>query len=84
MSTKYVRVRPTHMGGPSAVRHPEHGEYVVPNPSQPYPESDPLVRAYPWLFVTDEEIADPTPPDSVHIERATRRPGERRGHVRRG
>jgi hypothetical protein len=82
-STKYVRVRPAHMGGPCAVRHPEHGEYVVPSPSVPYAADDPIVREYPWLFVSDDEITDPTHPSEVRVERATRAPGERR-HGRRG
>lgn len=80
----YVRVRPYSQGGPCAVRHPEHGEYVVPNPAQPYPADDPLVRAYPWLFVADDDLGDPAEPvTSVPVETASARPGERRTTRRR-
>lgn len=76
---EYRRVRPAHMGGPCAVRHPEHGELVVPNPAQPYRADDPLVLAYDWLFVKDGELAPPEPmPTEVRIETATRAPGEKR------
>jgi len=80
MPEKLVRVRPAHMGGPCAVRHPEHGEFVVPNPAQPYSANDPLVLEYPWLFVSDEALAEQAahvPPTSVAIETATARPGSR-------
>lgn len=70
-----VRVRPASQGGPCAVRHPEHGEYVVPNPAQPYRDDDPLVAAYPWLFVSDEQAAG--------VEQATAAPGEKRVTRRR-
>lgn len=82
--SKIVRVRPAHLGGPCAVRHPEHGELVVPNPAQPYTDDDPLVREYPWLFVSDDELdaASAEPPTSVFIETATRAPGERRATKR--
>jgi len=81
-NVEYVRVRPASEGGPCAVRHPEHGEYVVPNPAQPYRADDALVKAYPWLFVTDEQLAErglTEPPTEVRIERATSAPGARRG-----
>lgn len=74
---KIYRVRPASEGGPCAVRHPDHGELVVPNPAQQFAEDDPLIRAHPWLFVVDSETADEPP-----VETATRRPGEQRG--RRG
>lgn len=78
---KYVRVRPYADGGPCAVRHPEHGEFVVPDPAQTYRADDPVVVAYPWLFVTDEDLAARGPreaPTSVPIESASARPGSRR------
>lgn len=65
----------------SAVRHPEHGGHVVPDPRMPYGADDPLVREYPWMFATDEQVAAEQagvgPVESVSIETATRRPGER-------
>lgn len=64
----------------SAVLHPESQSHVVPDPRQPYLEDDPLVRAYPWMFATDDEIAEELaagPIESVAIETATARPGER-------
>lgn len=70
----------------AAVRHPEHGGFVTPNPSDTYPADDPLVRAYPWLFSSEEELAsrpDETLRESAPIEQATRAPGERRT-TRRG
>lgn len=73
----HVRVRPASQGGPCAVRHPEHGEYIVPNPAVPYRADDPLVTAYPWLFVSDD-APDPAP---APVETATARPGERRGRL---
>lgn len=68
-----------------AVRHPEHGGFVTPNPADTYADTDPLVRAFPWLFSTEDELAerDAKPaPESVQVEQATRAPGERR-NVRR-
>ena len=79
----FVRVRPASQGGPCAVRHPDHGELVVPNPAKPYPDDDPLVKAYPWLFVTDADLAADEPVTAVAIEQATRAPGEKR-QTRRG
>jgi hypothetical protein len=82
----YVRVRPPELGGVAAVRHPEHGEYVVPNPAVPYRDDDPIVRAYPWMFVTDDELAEigkPETPREVRVEDASARPGSRRGGGRR-
>lgn len=66
-------------GDPCAVQHPEAGVMVVPRRDQPYPADDPLVIAYPWMFVLEGE-SRPTPPapESVPIEQATAAPGERR------
>lgn len=64
-----------------AVRHPEHGGYVVPDRATAYPVDDPLVRAYPWLFSTEEELARQESTllrESAPIEQATRAPGEKR------
>lgn len=56
----------------AAVRHPETGQYVVPNPTQPYPDDDPIVRAYPWMFRSDNED------DDAPVERAVANPGYKR------
>ncbi|MGW3808850.1 hypothetical protein [Micromonospora sp. NPDC005113] len=64
-----------------AVRHPEHGGFVTPNPADTYDQGDALVRAFPWLFSTEDELAerDAKPaPVSAPVEQATRAPGERR------
>lgn len=76
----YVRVRPASQGGPCAVRHPEHGEMVVPNPAQPYRDDDALVEAYPWLFVSDADLAGD---EGEQVEQATKAPGEKRTTRRR-
>lgn len=79
---RYVRVRPYHLGGPCAVRHPDFGEFVVPNPAEAYRADDPLVIAYPWLFVADEDLDERGQRPyvtEVRIEDATARPGARRG-----
>lgn len=72
-------VRPTQV---VAVRHPQHGGFVTPSPAQAYAADDPLVRAYPWLFSTEEELAsrgaEPTLRESAPVEQATRAPGEKR------
>ncbi|MET8265944.1 hypothetical protein ABZU92_18350 [Micromonospora arida] len=63
------------------VAHPEHGGWISPNPADTYDESDPLVKAHPWLFSTADELAerDEEPVrDSIPVEQATRAPGERR------
>lgn len=75
---KLVRVKPP----ACAIRHPEHGEMVVPNPAQAYAADDPLVLAHPWQFETDaeREARGPEKPvTEVAIEQATARPGEKRG-----
>lgn len=77
MAAKYLRVKQP----ACALRHPEHGGMVVPDPSIPWRSDDPLVKAYPWQFGSDDEIGadrDEPPPASVEIEQATRAPGERR------
>lgn len=69
----YVRVRP---GQVAVVRHPEGGHLDVPNPALAYRDDDPLVKAYPWMFATDEELETEGGP--IPIEMATAAPGERR------
>jgi hypothetical protein len=73
--SRLYRVRPASQGGPAAVQHPDHGEYVVPNPAHTFSSDDALVRAYPWLFVADSEDESP-------VEQATRAPGEKRAYRR--
>lgn len=50
---KYVRARE----GVGILRHPESGTVAAPDPSRPVPDNDPLVKAYPWAFVSDEDLA---------------------------
>ena len=76
MPTKYVRPR-----GGVILLHPETGDPYVPA-DELVDESDPLVKAYRWAFVSDEEAADEAANarqvDSVAVESATKRPGEKR------
>lgn len=50
---KYVRARQ----GTGLLRHPDSGTVAAPDPSRPLPDNDPLVKAFPWAFVSDEELA---------------------------
>lgn len=50
---KYVRARQ----GTGVLIHPESGTAAAPDPGRPLPENDPLVRAFPWAFVSDEDLA---------------------------
>lgn len=67
---------------PTAMRHPETGVMMVPDPAVPVPENDPLVKAFRWAFETDEEQAERLASARViteaPVERATARPGEKR------
>jgi hypothetical protein len=79
---KYVRVKQP----ACALRHPEHGGIIVPDPAIPWREDDPLVKAFPWQFAADDEIGaerEKPAPDSVQIEQATKAPGEKRAYRRR-
>ena len=74
---KYVRFR-----GGVILRHPETGMPFVPT-SDPIEENDPIVKANRHAFASDEEMAaeaaNPVkPPTEVKVERATKRPGEKR------
>lgn len=73
---KLVRYR-----GGVILRHPETGAPFVPNDDL-LEASDPLVKAYPWAFASDEELAEEQANarqiDSVEVEAATRRPGQKR------
>lgn len=75
--SQIVRVKPP----VCAIRHPEHGELVVPDPRQAYRSDDPLVLAHPWQFESDADREARGPEQrvtEVAIEQATARPGERR------
>ena len=50
---KFVRARQ----GTGILRHPESGALAAPDPSRPVAADDPLVKAYPWAFVSDEDLA---------------------------
>jgi len=54
----YVRVAPWERG--AAVAHPLTEQFVCPDPLVLYDEEDPLVKAHPWLFASDAEIAEKT------------------------
>lgn len=65
----------------AAVSHPLTGAFVTPDPTAQYPADDPLVRAYPWMFGTEEEISTDVARAgavSVLIEDASARPGSMR------
>jgi len=76
---KFVRARK----GVGILLHPETGGFVVPNPDTPVESTDPLVKRFPWAFVSDEDLAAelaqaaesarPAP-----VEEATAAPGEKR------
>lgn len=73
--TKYVRPR-----GGVILLHPETNAPYVPA-DELIDETDPLVKAHRWAFMSDEEAADErasaTPVESVSIESATKRPGQK-------
>lgn len=50
---KFVRPRE----GTGMLVHPETGAVASPDPSRPVRSDDPLVKAFPWAFVSDEELA---------------------------
>lgn len=81
MPTKYVRFK-----GGVILRHPDTGLASVPPADAPIDASDPLVKAYPWAFASDDEIADEQASarqvTSVRVEAATAAPGEKRSTKR--
>jgi hypothetical protein len=81
MPTKYVRFK-----GGVILRHPDTGAAVVPAGDEPVDASDPLVKAYPWAFASDDEIAEERAAarqiTSVVVEQATSGPGEKRSTKR--
>jgi hypothetical protein len=59
---------------PAAVRHPETGMHVVPDPRVAYRDDDPIVRAYPWMFGSDADVEqEDMPPviETVSLDGAT-------------
>lgn len=50
---KYVRARQ----GTGILRHPESGALEAPDPAVPFESTDPLVKAFPWAFASDDELA---------------------------
>jgi hypothetical protein len=76
---KYVRFK-----GGVILRHPDTGAPFVPN-SGPIDESDPIVKANRWAFESEDEVAQAAEApvvDSVRVEQATKRPGEKRNAKR--
>jgi hypothetical protein len=75
---KYVRAR----RGVGILLHPDTGGLVTPSPDTPVEASDPLVKKFPWAFVSDEDLAAELAQANVSargiVESATAAPGERR------
>lgn len=72
-----------------ALRHPETDQYVVPTPGEGYDANDPLVKAYPWAFVTAAQLEELQADvgqkiESVErpVEDAERSPGRKRATKR--
>jgi hypothetical protein len=77
---KYVRFK-----GGVILRHPDTGAPFVPQAGTPLEESDPIVKAYRWAFESEDEVAQAVQApvvDSVRVEQATKRPGEKRATKR--
>lgn len=51
---KFVRARE----GTGLLVHPESGTVAAPDPGRPLRSDDPLVKAFPWAFISDEELAE--------------------------
>lgn len=65
---------------PVAVSHPVTGQYVTLARGKEFADDDPIVAAFAWAFEPDDV---PARVESVPIETATARPGERRGTRRK-
>ena len=82
MAKSYVRPR-----GGLILRDPETGAPVVPADAL-YESDHPLVKANPSAFISDAEAYEAQEsgrqqaPESVTVERATKRPGEKRAAKR--
>lgn len=81
---KFVRARK----GTPALLHPDTGLLIVPSPDTPVADSDPLVKAHKWAFVSDEELAEEADTAARShgpvVEQATASPGEKRTTRRTG
>ena len=80
--SKFMRVREP---GKHAIYNPVSGLHEVPNPATRYPGDHPLVKAAPWAFGTEEELAlevevaaRVTSVPQPQVEQATANPGEKR------
>jgi hypothetical protein len=80
---EYLRVREP---GKHALLNPETGLHETPKGDTQFAADHPLVKAHPWAFGTEEEIAAEreaarnvtSVPIEPPVEQATRAPGERR------
>lgn len=70
MSRKLYRVAEP---GAHVITDPDSGHLTVPDPRRAYAHDHPLVKAYPWLFISDED----------RVEDASSAPGRLR-HIPRG
>jgi hypothetical protein len=61
---------------PVVVRHPVTEQHIAVYRGLELDDADPLVKAYPWLFVPDDTPSGRI--ESVSIEAATAAPGEKR------
>jgi hypothetical protein len=77
---KYVRAR----RGVGILLHPDTGALITPSPDVPVNSTDPLVKKFPWAFVSDEDLAAEMEQAAAaasptgDVEEATARPGEKR------
>lgn len=74
---KYVRAR----RGVGILLHPDTGGLITPSPDVPVLATDPLVKKFPWAFVSDEDLAAENEQAVLAarpVEAATARPGEKR------
>jgi len=76
---EYLRIREP---GKHALLNPETGLHQTPKGEEQFTADHPLVKAHPWAFGTEAEIAaDKAAREavtSVPIEQATAAPGEKR------
>lgn len=67
-------VRMVRVVQPAAVRHPETGDMVVPDPRVPHRDDDIFVQTYPWMFGADEDRDEADMPvrvETVSLDGAT-------------